>query len=268
MKCINCGRELPPDTAECPFCIEKEQRKNAARNERHKIYVTLAICILVLGLIAAGAFIFMPDTSFQRSLDNAESSYAVAALCEESPAEAAQERYQLRLIDAVNDIEMRYNEQTCGYNQTVSALKQIYSVDNSVLRDHTEEVWSNVERMRFYQLLNHKRSENGLKELEWNADIAAAAEAVADEYAESGLDYQQNAERIVKSMLPETENITFSALLNTLNSQDALVKYEEDSEKMKNNDLLSGEGISIIGTDAVYSEESGLWSFFIITKTI
>lgn len=265
MKCINCGRELPPDTAECPFCLEKESRKSDNQKERRKIYVTLGICCLVLALIVAAVLIFMPDTSFQRSMENADGSYALATLCEESPVEAGNSRYQFRLLDAVDDIEKRYNEQTCGYNQTVTALKQIYSVDNPVVQDHAEDVWANVERMRFYQLLKSKRTDNGKAELTWNADIAAAAESIADEYNAVGLDYQQNAEKIIKNLLPDMNSITVATLINTVNAQDALVKYEEDSDPSKGTDLLFGEDITLVGIDAVYNEKSGLWSFFVLT---
>lgn len=266
MKCINCGRELPPDTAECPFCIELEDQKRGFRKERHTIYITTAVCVLVLAIIAAGVLIFLPDTSFRRSMEEAEGSYAVAALCEQSPAEAADSRYQMRLLDAVNDIEMRYNEQTCGYNQTVQALRQIYCVNNPVVRDRTAEVWADVERRRFFQLLEHKRSEKSKSGLVWKDDLAVCAETLADEYAQTGLDYEQNAERIVTDLLPDAKGVTVSALLNTINAQDALVRYEEDSDPSKNNDLILGEDITAFGADAVYNEKSGLWSFFIITE--
>lgn len=265
MRCINCGKELPPDTAECPFCLEKEFRKNDNKKERRKIYITLSICCLVLVIIVAVVLIFMPDTSFQRSMENADGSYALASLCEESPVEAGDSRYQLRLLDAIDDIENRYNEQTCGYNQTVTALRQIYSADNPVVRDRAEEVWSNVESMRFYQLLKSKRTDNGKAELIWNADIAVAAESIADEYDAVGLDYQQNAEKLIKNLLPDIDSVTVATLINTVNAQDALVKYEEDSDPSKGTDILFGEDITVVGVDAVYNDKSGLWSFFILT---
>ncbi|MDE6019483.1 MAG: DUF2116 family Zn-ribbon domain-containing protein [Ruminococcus sp.] len=269
MNCINCGREIPPDTVQCPFCIENEKQKLKFKKERNKIYITLGICCLVLALIAAAVIIFMPDTSFQRSMESADGSYAVAALCEESPDEAANSRYQLRLLDALNDIEMKYNIQSCGYNQTITALRQIYSVQNQVVRDRAEEIWSDVERKRFYQLLNHKRTEKDKDELVWSFDIAAAAESVADEYRAVGPLYQQNAEKLIKNLFPDIkiESMTIYALFNTINAQDALVKYEDDSDPSNGTDLIVGDNIYIVGADAVYNEESGLWSFFILTSS-
>lgn len=265
MNCINCGRELPPDTAECPYCSEREKHKKSARSERHRIFITTAVCCLVLAIITAGVLIFLPDSSFRRSMDEVQSSYEIAALCEQYPDEAAESRYQIKLIDAVNDIEMRYNNQTCGYNQTVNALRQIYYVSNPVVRDKAEEVWSDVERRRFFQLLNHKRKEENKEELLWNDDLAVCAEALADEYAQIGLDYQQNAERIVSGLLPDTEGITLSSLLNTVNAQDALVKYEDNQDADRSGSLIFGDDITSFGADAVYDEKSGMWSFFIIT---
>lgn len=269
MNCINCGREIPPDTVQCPFCIENEKQKLRFKKERNKIYITLGICCLVLALIAAAVIIFMPDTSFQRSMESADGSYAVAALCEESPGEAANNRYQLRLLDALNDIEMKYNAQSCGYNQTITALRQIYSVQNQVVRDRAEEIWSDVERKRLYQLLNHKRTEKGKDEIGWSLDIAAAAESIADEYRAVGPLYQQNAEKLIKNLFSDIkiESMTIYALFNTINAQDALVKYEEDSDPSNGTDLIVGDNIYIVGADAVYNEESGLWSFFIITSS-
>jgi len=254
MKCINCGRELPPDTVECPFCIENEKQKFKFKKERHKIYITLGICCLVLVLIVVAVLIFMPDTSFQRDMESADGSYAVAALCD-------------ILLDAVDDIEARYNDQTCGYNQTVTALKQIYSVKNPVVRDHTEDVWSNVERMRFYKILNHERTENSMDKITWSYDIAIAAESIADEYSAVGLDYEQNAEKLIINLLADdTEKITVFTLLNTANAQDALEKYKGDSDPSKGTDLVRGSEISLAGIDAVYDEQSGLWSFFILAE--
>lgn len=267
MKCINCGRELPPDTVECPFCIENEKQKFKFKKERHKIYITLGICCLVLVLIIVAVLIFMPDTSFQRDMESADGSYAVASLCEVSPNEASDSRYQLILLDAVDDIEARYNDQTCGYNQTVTALKQIYSVKNPVVRDHTEDVWSNVERMRFYQILNHERTENSMDEITWSSDITIAAESIADEYSAVGLDYEQNAEKLIRNLLADdTEKITVFTLLNTANAQDALEKYKGDSDPSKGTDLVFGSEISLAGIDAVYDDQSGLWSFFILVE--
>lgn len=267
MKCINCGRELSPDTVECPFCMEDEKQKVKFKKERHKIYITLSICCLVLILIIVAVLIFMPDTSFQREMESADGSYAVAALCEGSPNEAADSRYQLILLDAVDYIESRYNDQTCGYDQTVMALKQIYSVNNPVVRDHAEDVWSNVERMRFYQLLNNKRAENSIDELTWSSDVTMAAESIADEYSAVGLDYEQNAEKLIRNLLADdTDKITVFTLLNTANAQDALEKYEGDSDSSKGTDLIFGSDISLAGIDAVYDTKSGLWSFFILAE--
>lgn len=266
MNCINCGRELPPDTAECPFCLERENHKKNARIERHKIYITTAVCCLVLAIIAAGVLIFLPDTSFRRSMDEAESCYAVASLCEQSPSEAADSRYQIKLLDSVNDIEKRYNEETCGYNQTVQALKQIYCADNPVVRDRTVEVWADIEGRRFFQLLNSMRDEKKQNALSWNDELAICAEALADEYSQTGLDYQQNAEKIVSDLVHNTEGITLSSLLNTANAQDALTKYEEDSDSSDDSDIILGDIITDFGAGAVYDENSGLWSFFIVTR--
>ncbi|MGN0631629.1 MAG: CAP domain-containing protein, partial [Ruminococcus sp.] len=235
-------------------------------SERRKIYITTAVCCLVLAIITAGVLIFLPDTSFRRSMEEAESCYAVASLCEQYPSEAADSRYQIKLLDSVKDIEKRYNEETCGYNQTVQALRQIYSADNPVVRDRTVEVWADVERRRFFQLLNSKRGDKKQKALSWNAELASCAEALADEYSQTGLDYQQNAERIVSGLVQNTEGITLSSLLNTANAQDALVKYEEDSDNSENSDIILGENITDFGADAVYDEKSGMWSFFIVTR--
>lgn len=266
MKCINCGRELPPDTAECPFCSERERHKKSARSERRKIYITTAICCLVLAVIIAGVLIFLPDSSFRRSMDEAESSYEIAALCGQSPEEAAESRYQIKLLDAINDIETRYNNQTCGYNQTVQALMQIYNVNNPVVKDRSEGVWSDVERKRFFQLLNHKREDGGKAELSWNDELTNCAEALADEYAQTGLDYQQNVEKIVSDLLPDKEGITLSSLLNAVNAQDAIAKYEDDRDSDNASDLILSEKTSALGADAVYDEKSGMWSFFIVTE--
>ncbi|MBQ8724126.1 MAG: hypothetical protein IJY74_00460 [Oscillospiraceae bacterium] len=266
MNGINCGRELPPDTPECPYCAEKDAKKSENQKERRKIYITLLFCALALALIAAAVIIINPMDSFRREMNNAESSYAVAALCEESPSEAGDDRYQLILMDAADDIKERYNSLSCGYNQTANALKQLHCADNQVVRDKVLEVWADVERDRLFQLLNHKRTDNGVNELEWNENTALAAESVADEYEAVGMEYQNNMERLIKTLIPDTEKITVSSMFNAVNAQDALVKYESRSDSTKNTDLLYGSGISIAGADAVYDDETGTWSFFVLSQ--
>ena len=266
MNCINCGRELPPDTPECPYCAEKDARKDENKKERRKIYITLLFCSLALALIAAAVFIINPFDSFRREMNNAESSYAVAALCEESPEEAGNERYQLILLNAAESIKTDYDNLNCGYNQTVNALRQLHAADNQVVRDKVLEVWADVERSRFFQLLNHKRTENGLNELVWDENTAAAAESIADEYETVGMDYQNNMERLIKTLIPDTEKITVSSMFKAVNAQDALVKYESRSNSTEMTDLIFGSGISAAGADAVYDDETYTWSFFVLAQ--
>lgn len=266
MRCVNCGRELPPDTAECPFCIEKEKQKGAHKHERRKVFFTLGICALILALIATGLLVFMPRSTFQRDLENAQSSYSIAALCESAPEEAGNSKYQLRLLNAVDDIEERYNNQSCGYNQTITALKQLYGVENAVVRDRTEAVWANVERMRLYQLMNHARTESGLPELTWEPDTAAAAESIADEYSTAGMTYQENMERLIKTMLPDATEVFTSTLLNTINAQDALSKYQGDTTQDDGVNLLNDTSYKQIGIGAAYDAEHNLWSFFLLAQ--
>lgn len=266
MRCINCGRELPPDTIECPHCLEKDKQKSAGIIERRKVFFTLGSCALILALIATGFLLFMPRSTFQRELDKASSSYSIAILCEADPEKAGNEKYQLRLLDAVNDIEQRYNNQSCGYNQTVTALRQLHGVQNPIVRDRAEEVWINVERMRLYQLVNHNRSEEGLPELVWEADTAAAAESVAAEYSVSGLDYQDNMERLIQSMIPDAQEVSSTSLLNTLNAQDALTKCRNYDDESGTHDLLEEIPYTQIGIGASYDAEHGRWSFFILLQ--
>ncbi|MBQ8688238.1 MAG: hypothetical protein IJ512_06780 [Ruminococcus sp.] len=263
MQCINCGRELLPDTAECPFCLEKEKQKAANKTDRHKVYITLSFCILILGLIAAGLLLFLPKSAFQRELEAAESSYTIAALCESYPEDAGDERYQLRLLDAADDIEKRYNDLSSGYNQTATALRQLCGVDNAVVCDRAEEVWANVECMRLYQLINHSRTENGRSELTWEPDTAAAAETVAAEYDVAGMDYQSNAERLIQSMIPDAKEISISTVFEVINAQDALVQGEERAGDFL---PLTEERRTQVGIGAARDAESGLWSFFILMQ--
>ncbi len=266
MNCINCGRELPPDTPECPYCAEKDARRDENKKERRKIYITLLFCTLALALIAAAVFIINPMDSFKREMNNAESSYAVAALCEESPEEAGDDRYQLILLDAAEDIKADYDNLSCGYNQAVNALRQLHAADNQVVRDKVLEVWADVERERFFQLLNYKRTENGLNELTWDENTGVAAESVADEYEAVGMEYQNNMERLIKTIIPETEKVTVSSMFSAVNAQDALVKYESRSDSTEKTDLIYGRGISIAGIDAVYNPDNGTWSFFVLAQ--
>lgn len=263
MQCINCGRELPPDTAECPFCLEQEKQKVVNKTERRKVFFTLGFCALILGLVAAGVLLFLPKSAFQRELEAAESSYTIAALCESYPEDAGDEKYQLRLLNAVDDIENRYNNLSSGYNQTVTALRQLCHADNTVVCDRAEEVWANVERMRLYQLINHNRTEMGLPELTWEPDTAAAADAVAAEYSVSGMDYQNNMERLIQSMIPEANEVAATSLLSTINAQDALTKSKDSAEGFT---PLKEENRTRIGIGAVRNEETGLWSFFILMQ--
>lgn len=265
MNCINCGRELPPDTPECPYCAEKDARRDENKKERRKIYITLLFCSLALALITAVVFIINPFDSFKRDMNNADSSYAVAALCEESPEEAGHERYQLILLSAADDIKDDYDSLSCGYNQTVNALRQLHYADNQVVRDKVLEIWADVERDRFFQLLNHKRTENSLNELTWDETTASAAECLADEYEAVGMEYQNNMERLIKTLIPEIEKVTVYSMFSAVNAQDALVKYESRSSAEKT-DLIHGSGISIAGADAVYNPDNGTWSFFVLAQ--
>ncbi|MBO5227223.1 MAG: hypothetical protein J6B17_03955 [Ruminococcus sp.] len=266
MNCINCGRELPPDTPECPYCAKKDAQNDENQKERRKIYITLLFCTLALALIAAAVFIINPMDSFKREMNNAENSYAIAALCEESPKEAGNERYQLILLNAAETIKADYDNLNCGYSQTSAALRQLYAADNQIVRDKVLEVWADVERERFFQLLNHKRTENGLNELVWDENTAAAAESVADEYEAAGMDYQNNMERLIKNLIPDTQEVTVSSMFSAVNAQDALVKYESRSDSTKKTDLICGRGISIAGVDAVYDPDTGTWSFFVLAQ--
>ncbi len=263
MKCINCGRPLLPDTPVCPYCEARDERRTENKKERRKIYVTLGFCALVLALIAAGVLIFMPKSSLKRDMESAESSYAVAALCAENPSESGDERYQLILLDAAEDIGKRYDEETGGYNQTITALSQLYCTDNAVVRDKTMEVWSEVESKRFFQLLGHNREERGLAPLTWDDDLALAAESAADEYEAAGMDYLGNLERLVGTLLPDRTDIEGVMLYKSINAQDALVRYETESEEGEQLRLY-GENITRGGVDAAYDDETGEWSFFTI----
>ncbi len=262
MRCINCGNELPPDTAECPYCLEREKKQGKNRIERRKIFITLGFCALVLGLIAAAVLIFMPKSAFQRELDIAESSYSVASLCESYPDESGDLRYQLRLLDAIEDIEERYNSLSSGYNQTVTALRQFCGVDNPVVCDRASAVWANVERMRLYQLINHDRTENGLPKLTWEPNSAAAAESVADEFSISGMAYQENAERLVRTMLPDAEKANLSSVLRIINAQDALNRLSKN--ETEGGGVLTQTDYTQIGIGAAYDTASARWNFFIL----
>ncbi len=266
MQCINCGRELPPDTARCPYCIRSDEEKAERKTERRKIYYTLGFCALILTLVTAAVLIFMPRSSFRRDMENAENCYSVAALCESSPAEAGESRYQLILMDAADEIAERYDALTSGYNQTVTALRQLYLADNLVVRDHVEDIWADVERRRFIQLLNHKRTENGAGELVWDDDITSAAESIADEYAAAGMDYQNNMKRLIQNLLPDIESISAFSVFSSINAQDAVVKYEEQSDAESSTDLIYGDGIALAGIDAMYDYSTGTWSFFILAQ--
>lgn len=266
MRCINCGKELPPDTAMCPYCIRTEKEKAEHKKERRKIGYTLSFCGLALALIIAAVLIFMPRSSFRRDMENADNCYAVAALCESSPAEAGESRYQLILLDAADEAAERYNNMTSGYNQTVTAFSQLYLADNMVVRDHVEELWSEVERQRFLQLVNHKRSENGIQELEWNDDITAAAESIADEYSAIGMDFQNNTRRLVQTLLPDVEAMYSFFIFSTADAQGAIVKCEEKAEPGSGTDLLSGDELRLTGIDAAYDYDTGSWSFFVLAQ--
>ncbi len=266
MRCINCGRKLPPDTARCPHCIKDIEPKTQNSTERRKVFYTLGFCGLILALIAAAVLIFMPDNSFRRSMENAENCYSIAALCEESPTEAGDSRYQLILLDAADEALSRYNNLTCGYNQTAAALRQLYMADNQVVRDHVEDVWAQVECHRFLQLLNHKRTENSLPELAPDDSMNTAAQSVADEYAAVGMDYQNNMERLVQGILPDAEAVSAFTIFSSVNAQDAVVKFEEQAEPETPTDLIWGKDISTVGIDAVYNMDKNTWSFFILAQ--
>lgn len=266
MRCINCGKELPPDTARCPYCIRSEMEKAEHKIERRKIGYTLGFCGLALALIIAAVLIFMPKSSFRRDMETADNCYAVAALCEGSPSEAGESRYQLILLDAADEAAERYDNLTSGYNQTVTAFRQLYLTDNMLVRDHVEELWAEVERKRFLQLLNHKRTENGAHELEWDDDIAAAAESIGDEYAAIGMDFQNNMKRLVQTLLPDAEAMSSFCILSTVNAQDAVIKCEEQTEPESGTDLLRSDELTLTGIDAVYDYDTGTWSFFVLAQ--
>ncbi len=264
MNCINCGKELPPDTAMCPYCAAKENRKKEAKKENKKIFVTIGFCVLILALIVAAFLIFMPRTSLKRDMEQAESSYAVAALCSEHPDESGNKRYQLILLDAADDIMQRYTNETCGYNQTVTALSQLNCADNAVVRDKVLEVWAQVERSRFIQLTNHKRSEQGLDALKLKDSLTLVAEAAADEYEAVGMGYLNNLKKIVSTLIPDYDGISAVLLYNAINAQDALVQYEEENS---NEELvIYSKNIKEIGADAVYDQSTGLWSYFVFVN--
>ncbi len=261
MKCVNCGRPLLPDTPVCPYCEARDERRTENKRERRKVFVTLCFCALVLALIAAGVLMFMPGNTLKRDMETAESSYAIALLCSENPVESGDERYQLILLDAAEDIGNRYAEEICGYNQTVTALSQLYCAENAVVQDKTMQVWSKVESKRFFQLLTHNREEQGLVPITLDDDLVLAAESSADEYEAAGMDYLGNLERLVEMLLPGRTGVEGVMLYESVNAQDALVRYEAESEEGEKLRLYSND-ITHAGVDAAYNEETGKWSFF------
>jgi uncharacterized protein YkwD len=121
--------------------------------------------------------------------------------------------------------------------------------------------------MRLYQLINHTRKENDLPEMTWEPDTAAAAESVADEYRTNGMAYQDNAERLIQSMIPDATEVAMTNLLHAANAQDAVSQCQSDTTQESDSyALLSDDTYSQIGIGAAYDADNDLWSFFILMQ--